>query len=791
MLRNYLKITFRNLVRFKAYATINLTGLTLGIACFLLIYLYVQDERSYDRFHEKANRIYRLVVDWEKPEQTFANALTSAPMGLQLQADFPAVEAIVRFLPQQPDILIRFGDRRYFEGGGFYVDSTIFEVFSFPLIRGDSETALAEPNTVVLTETMARKYFGEADPVGQLLRVDNTSEYKVTGIVADVPQNAHFRFDFLISFATLRGGWLENWFANPFYTYVLLQDGVAASSLEAQLPDLVTTHVGNRLERANLSWQLRLQPMLDIHLHPLVNEIGDGKGIQHLYILSAVALFILLLACVNFINLATASTSTRAKEVGMRKVVGAHRGQLFAQFLGESTLLIIGAMGLAISLVYGLLPAFSDLVGREIVLNWTGNLVLGLITLVALVSLLAGGYPAVYLSGLRPLRILKGVFGRHKPGRARARGALVVFQFAISVILIIATITVYKQLNYMKSKKLGLTPEQVAVIPVQDSQLEQASALKRQMGLMPGVQQVAYASRKPGTGAFGTSVQRESAQSDALLSMKYLFVDYDFIEVLDIELAAGRFFSPDFATDAEAAFVLNEKAVQDLGWQTAEQSLGQRIIWRGISGEIVGVVRNFHFQPLSLFMQPLVLRLAPDGSNYMIVKVNSTTIGRTLEEMEHAWNELAPDWPFRYSFLDDDFQNLYQNEEQFGKIFSVFTFLALFIACLGLFGLATFAVERRTKEMGIRKVLGASIGNIIMLLSKDFAWLVCLANLIAWPIAYLALDAWLQNYAFRTEVAWWVFGVAAGAALLIACFAISTQAFRGSRTNPVEAFRYE
>ncbi len=792
MFENYLKTAFRNLVRYRTYAAINLAGLTLGIACFLVIYLYVQDQRSYDRFHENVDRLYRVVVDWEQPTGTFQNALTSAPMGPQIQADFPDVEAMARFLPYGSEVLMQHGTQRFFEGGGYFAGAAVFEMFTFNLYEGDPETALEAPNTVVLTTSLARKYFGDGEALGQTIRLNNSDDYTVTGVMDDLPRQAHMHFDFLLSFSTLQYGWLAQWGSNPFYTYVLLAPGHDVAQMEAAFPQMITTHAGPVLERMGMSWRMWLQPLTEIHVRPLGNEPGTPTSIEQLYLLGVVALFILLLACINFVNLATARATTRAKEVGMRKVLGANRRQLAAQFFGESTLLTVIAVVLGVGLVAVVLPAGSALLGSPLALQWDATLVFGLLGVTVLVSVLAGAYPALMLSGLAPLRVLKGWLGRGGPTKTRSRRGLVIVQFSISVLLIIATATVYQQLHFMQTKHLGLQPDQVVAMPVYAALQTQGTALAEQMTRLGGVEQVAFASRKPGTGTYGVGIQRADQGEEApLYSFKYMAVDYNYFDVLQIDVRAGHTFDAAIETDTEGAVVLNEQAARELGWATPEEALGQRIVARETSREIIGVVENFHFQPLHTRMQPLVLVPDTDGSNFLLAKVQATDLRTTLADMEATWNQLAPAWPFSFSFLDRDYATLYENEERFGQLFATFALLALFIACLGLFGLATFAVERRTKEMGIRKVLGASSSGIVVLLSKDFARLVLLANVIAWPVAYIALDRWLDTYAFRTDLAWWVFGVAGLIVLAIAWATISTQALRASRTNPIESLRYE
>ena len=796
MLTNYLKIALRNLRKHKGYSFINLLGLTVGMACCLLIYLVVQHELSYDRYHDKADQIHRLIVDWTSPTWDFKNALTSAPMGPRLIEDFPEVLDVVRFMPSMEEkVLVHYEDRRFYSTRFMYADASVFNIFSFGLYRGNPETALAEPNTIVVTETMAAKYFGKDDPMGKVLRVDNQEDFLVTGVVKDVPANSHFRFDFLASFKNLEpslGTRLQSWSYNPFFTFVLLPDGYPTAQLEAQLPEMLVTHAGEDYR----DWgRLAFQPLTDIHLNPLGNEIEPGSSTTYVYLLSVVALLILAIACFNFINLATARSSTRAKEISMRKVVGAQRRQLIIQFIGESVLLSLAGMIGAVVVVFLVLPTFGDLVGKELnlVLNWP--LMVVLVGLVLLIGVLAGVYPAFILSRFNPVGVLKGILGQDASARfpRRLRGALVVFQFSISVILIVATLIVHAQLDFMHTKDLGLQPEQVVAIPVQAEAIQRrADVLRASMLRVPGVNKVAFSDRKPSAGAFHVGLRREGASDEERISPKYAFIDYDYLATLDINLMAGRNFSKDFPADEDESTLLNEEAVRALGWASPEEALGAfLVIGRETRVRIVGVVNDFHILPLRHQVQPMVMFLRPGGSTFMFLKISTHDVERTLAGITQVWSEMAPEWPLSYSFLDEDFQNLYASEERFGKIFGSFTLLALFIAALGLFGLATFSAERRTKEMGIRKAMGASAWQIVLLLSKDIAKLVVLANLIAWPVAYYAAEAWLQHYPYRIAIAVWIFVVASLAAFLIAWFSISYQALQASRANPVEALRYE
>ncbi|GAB5518615.1 MAG: ABC transporter permease [Rhodothermales bacterium] len=791
MLQNYLKTAYRNLMRYKGYTAINLLGLTLGIACFLMIYLYVQDERSYDQFHTNGDRIHRLIVDWERADRDrIHNSLTSAPMGPQFAEDASAVEAYVRFLPTDDDMLVQHQSTRTYESDLMFADAAVFDVFTFPLRYGDPQTALAEPHTLVLTESMAERYFGSRNPVGETLRINNTTDYTVTGVMRDVPTNAHFRFDALLSFASLDSPWMESWTSNPYYTYVLLRDGTPPEALDPILAQMVETYASEALARMGVTWTLWLQPLPEIYLNPISNDLSTGSGARYLYILSGVALLILALACINFINLSTARATTRAKEISMRKVIGAHRRQLVAQFLGESLLLTTVALILAAGVVWLAFPLFEGLVGRTVPMQWDLQLVLGCVVVVIIVGVLGGLYPAMVLSGMQPLGLMRSATPSKR--RVPLRSVLVVTQFAIAVLLMVSTATVYQQLRYMQTKNLGLEPEQVVAIPTNSAIMDRAETLRDQLTALPAVTATSYTNRKPGTGTFGTVLHRADAPEDAVgLTTKVIRVDEHYAETLGLTVVAGRFFDDGFSTDAEASVLLNAQAVADFGWAAPEEAIGQVVIRNDHRYTVIGVVEDYHFQPLFVRMQPLMLQLAPEYATFLLAKIGTHDVPGTLEQMSAIWSEVAPEWPFVHSFLDADFQSLYAREERLSRIFGTFTLLAMLIACLGLFGLATFAVERRLKEVGVRKVLGATSGSIVALFSKDFAVLVGIAMVVAWPVAYYALDAWLQNYAFRIALSAWVFGLSGLIALLIACLTITVQALRASYANPVQALRYE
>ncbi len=800
MFKNYVKIALRNISKHKGYSFINIVGLATGMACCFIIMLFVREELSYDNFHQKAQRLYRFNINFVSPNGEFSNALSGAPVAPALLKEIPEVERAVRFHQPFTDIMVGFEDRRFYENRFFYADADIFKTFSFPFLTGDPQTALNDPFSVVLTESTAKKYFGDEDPVGKTLRIENRDDFKITGVMHDVPPNAHLHFDFLGSFSSLEpqfGQQLQSWMFNPFVTYVLLRENTDKSQVEAKLPDFIDAYTTQMLEPHGIKLRPWLQPVTDIHLYPQGNEIQAGSNMTYVYIFSSIAVMVLLIACFNFMNLSTARSTMRAKEVGLRKVIGAERRQLVRQFLGESLVLAGFALILALFLVEMFLPRFNSVFERSLQFNYFENVFL--LVSVALTALLAGvisgSYPAFFLSAFKPVETIKGKLEVSQVKRTplRFRQVLVILQFAVSIVLIVGTAVVYLQLQYMKNKDLGFNDQQVLVVPLRDQGLiEKQEAVKNQLLTIPGISDVTFANRPPGAGATGTSVGKEGAAPEERVSMKFLYVEHDFIPALEIELLAGRNFSRQFPSDLEEAFVLNEKAIQDLGWTSPQEALGQRIVWAGQkSGIVIGVVKNFHFQPMQVFMQPLVLHLDPSNIATMMARIETQDVQSAVAELRRKWNELTPDWPFVYSFLDQDFDNLYKNQEQFGKMFGDFTLIAIVIACLGLLGLSAFSAERRTKEIGVRKTLGASSPGLVLLLAREYVVLVVFAMLLAWPIAWYLMDLWLQSFSFRIEIEAWLLLASGAAALLIAVLTMGYQAIKASLANPVEILKYE
>ena len=787
MLKNYFKIAFRNFKKRRGYAFINVAGLAVGMACCLLIALFVRHERSYDRYHEQADRIFRLVEE---------RARVGAPFAPALLNEFPEVEQAVRLHHMfWTTPLLQAGERGFYEDRIFFADSSLFDVFSFRLLRGDPKTALAAPFSMILTEAMAAKYFGDADPMGQVIAYDNTHTYTVTGIVENTPPPSHFRFDFLASFSTLYV--LEEFWGMPLTwtnptatTYLLLSDPDAAEALEARLPDFIVKHRGEAFRNGRT---FHLQPLTDIHLTSRLRfEVEPNSDVAYLYIFSAIGLAVLLIACCNFINLATARSAERAREVGLRKVVGAHQRQLVGQFLSESMLLSVVAGLLALGLVALGLPAFNALSGKVLTMNAVagGGMLAGLVGVVLFVGIVAGSYPAFVLARFRPVAVLKGALTTTSGG-ARLRKGLVLFQFALSMMLIVGAATVYDQLDFMRSSTLRFDDEQILVVPLLDRSLRpQVEALKRELLRHPDVVTVSVSHRVPGQLFNGFSYVPEGGDPKNPVGVRDVGVDHEFTKTFGLDLAAGRDWSREIVTDEDEAFLINETAARVFGWADPGEAVGKRLTRNEREGVVIGVVKDFHFQSLHHTIEPLLMHLRPFAMN-VSVRVRTDDLPATVAALERTWQQFSPTFPFDYYFLDEAFDSRYRAEERAGQLFGYFALLAVFIACLGLFGLAAFSAAQRTKEIGVRKVLGATVGGIVVLLSKDFVKLVGWAFVVATPVAYLAMSRWLDNFPYHVEISWRIFLVAGLSALVVAVLTVSYQSIRAALADPVTALRYE
>ncbi len=814
MLRNYLKTAFRNLWRSKGFSAINIVGLAIGVSTCLLILIYVMDELSYDRYNVHADRIYRLDGEIKFGGNHFILATAPAPAGPAVLRDYPEVEKEVRFR-NNGGKLVKKGNQNIKEDAMILADSTLFDVFTLPMIAGDPHTALVAAHSVVITEKMAKKYFDATEAqmpgiVGRTLTIDDSIPYKVTGVLRDLPAQSHFHFDFFLSLSESEEAKRseDGWLSNNFNTYLLLREGADPKRLEAKFGGMVAKYVAPLLRAAvNISLEdffkagntvgFSLTPLTAIHLHSnKTAELGGNGNVQDVYIFSAIAAFILLIACVNFMNLSTARSSNRAKEVGIRKVLGSLRGNLITQFMLESVLISFIAMFLALGLAWLLLPVFNQLSGKHMELGLFSRtwLLPSVLALVLIVGLLAGSYPAVFLSAFQPIAVLKGsVAAGFKTGWLR--NSLVVFQFCISIFLIVGTTVIYRQLNYIHNRGLGFNREEVLIVNNTYVLGSQTRAFEQTLLHLPGVE---------GTTMTGYLPTSDNRNDDAIflspdldikksISMQTWPIDDQYIPVLGMKMAAGRNFSRDLKTDSQAVIV-NESAVRLMQGRKPLESMLYEIddikTKKVKTFHIVGVVKDFNFNSLREVVTPVVLFLGRDQGR-IALRVHTGNLQHLAGQIEAEWRKIAPSQPFSFVFMDEEFNGIYQSEQRMGGISLSFSLLAIFIACLGLFGLTAYAAEQRTREIGIRKVLGATVGGVVALLSRDFLRLVLVSAIIAFPLAWLAMHRWLQDFAYRITIGWEIFLMAGGIALAIALVTVSFQAVRAALANPVKSLRSE
>ena len=802
MFINYLTVALRNLLRYKGYSAINVLGLAIGIACCVLIMLYVQDELSYDQHHEKNDRIYRLAESAVVAGRSIEAAVTPPPWAPVLAKDYPEIEQITRIKPPNSRWLIRYQQNRFYEKNFVFADSSVFDIFTIPLVQGNARSALAEPHTVVLSESMADKYFGDDNPIGKVITGDDLYKFTITGVMRDLPKNSHFHFDFLASYASLAPNNLygepttmqNQGFSHDLYTYLLLKEGYAPEDLERKLPGFLEKHLGDQLDGTGIEARPFLQPLPDIHLHSnLEGEIEPNSDVRYVYIFSSLAVFILLIACVNFMNLSTARSARRAQEVGIRKVLGAHRNQLIKQFTGESILFSLIALVMALGLVHVLLPQFNLLSGKALEMDYQSTWLVPVLVAIALVTgIVAGGYPAFILSSFRPVAVLTGAL---KAGATHSflRKILITFQFIISIVMIVGTIVVLDQLEYMQNKNLGFEKEHVVVVRMPDDEvLKGYRAYKNAVLQYPEIVNVSTSTSVPGGQPSLNLVTPEGVQEDESPVYQVIWADFDFVETLDIKIASGRKFSTAFATDSSACLI-NETAVRSLGWETP---IGKTIRFTGApdtnpSHTVIGVMADFHNQSLRQRVEPLmVLFNAP--SVFMVIRIQEQNLSRGMEVLHDQWRQTYPNHPaMDYSFLDEDLEQLYQAERRLGSVFIIGAALSILIACLGLFGLSSYMAEQRTREIGIRKVLGATIPNVILLLSRDFTKLILLAFVIGAPVSYYAMGTWLEDFPYRIDLSAWVIMFSGLTALVIAWLTVGYQALKAATANPVNAVHGE
>ncbi|NGP77685.1 FtsX-like permease family protein [Balneolaceae bacterium YR4-1] len=816
MIKNYLKIAFRNLRNQKGYAFINISGLAVGLACCILIMIYVTHELSYDKHHEYSDRIYRVVSKIDFSGNYLELATAPAPMGPTLKQDFPEVEAVTRFRPIGSRIVKR-GDMNIKEDGLVLADPSVFRVFTIPMQYGDPETALEKPNTVVITDKIAQKYFGKLDAVGERIIILDEFEFEVTGVIEEMPSTSHFHFNFMLSMSTTEEAENNSWFSNNFRTYVLLKPGVDAERFEENFETIKKQYVEPQLksfmgisldefEAAGNSAEYALQPLTSIHLYSdLTGEFEPNGSITYVYIFSGLAVFVLLLACINFMNLATARSSVRAREVGIRKTLGSARSQLTVQFLSETVLLSILAMFVALFLVELSLPYFSNLSGTDIRSGYLNEptIMAGLFAVVLITGLFAGSYPAVMLSSLKPSRVLKGVFSEQWRHIFMRKG-LVVFQFSISIVIIVGLLVINKQLNFIQSKELGFSKDQIII--VEDAYTLGSSyavdALKEEMLKDPIFKSATISSFFPVQGYSKNDLvhwpKGEEPTQNNTVSMQTWTVDEDYIPTLGMELVAGRNFDEERGTE-EQTVILNESAVKRFKF---EDPVGESIVSYGFDHNgnidnsqvreyrIIGVVKDFHYESLRRNIEPLGLFYGKSSGNVAFA-IGASNSREAIEKLEAWWNEKAPDRPFNYSFMDQQFEQMYRSEQRVQNLMTAFSLIALFIACLGLFGLSAHSVNRRTKEIGIRKVMGATVPNVLALISGEFLKLVVISFLISIPISYFAATRWLNDFTYRTNIGVDIFLLTGLGAILIALLTVSGQSVKAALMNPADSLRSE
>lgn len=810
MFKNYLKVAWRNLVRKKVFSVINIFGLALGLAIFALISLYVLDELSYDRYNELANRIYRVDTHIKVNGSEFDDKDTPAPMAGALVTNYPRIEQVVR-ISGGNDMLVKKGDETLVEKNAFFADANLFSVFTLPMLAGNPKTALSDPNSMVISASMAKKYFNTLDVIGKTLKVDNTDLYNIKGVIKDVPAQSHLHFNFIKSMASLRSSKSDFWLSNSFMTYVLVRKGTTQAQLNGYLKQTAEKYAEPQLmnvahssfsdlEKKGGYFKYSSIPLTKIHLYSrLSSEIEPSGNIQYVYISAIIGLLILLIACINFMNLSTAQSAGRAKEVGVRKIIGSGRRNLIRQFLTESLLTALLAFIFSVALIILLLPLLNQLTGKEISLanslsTWLFPALLG----VALIcGLLAGAYPAFVLSAFDPIEILKGKFVLNIK-RYKLRNALVIFQFTTAIILITGTLVIYQQLNYIRNKNLGYDRDHVLVLNNAYALGEHVQTFKHEILQLPGVVTGSLTENLPTSTANDWNKNAYSKDATMSASQTQTIVDWavdaGYIPALKMKIVKGRNFSADMPTDS-SAIIINETAARSLGFKDPLNAKLYDFNSRTQQADefhVIGVVKDFNAGSLRYTTEPLVMRYSKYGGRF-IFRIKSANIPELIAQIEnryHSFDQMSSQ-PFLYSFLDEDFNNLYKGEQRTGSVFITFAALAIFIACLGLFALAAYSAEQRTKEIGIRKVLGASVSGIISLLSKDFIRLVIVSIIIATPVAWWAMNKWLQNFAYRINISWWVFLTAAGLALLIALVTISFQAIKAAVANPVKSLKSE
>jgi len=789
MFRNYTVIALRNLLRQKGFSAINIIGLSVGMACSILILLWVRDEVSYNRFNEKADRLYRLVQTQHYVSGPLTTPCMPGPVTKDLLKDIP--EITNGFMYYVVPAVVNYGDK-FFKEDVRLADPALWDMFSFTFLKGDLKHVFDDINSAVITDKFARKYFGEEDPIGKVLRINNEHSFKVTGVIRETLTNSTFRFDLCIPFEYIKnfGFTVDRYGWNTYHSYVELAPGADYRKVNEKIKNFLMVKEVDPNEKVDdpstSEIDLFLFPLNDIYLHSVT---GRGGNITYVYIFSVIAVFILIIACINFMNLSTARAARRSREIGLRKVSGASRKQIITQFIGESMLITLLAFMVAMSLVYLFLPGFNALAGKTLALDWSNaGLTAGLVGIIIFVGVLSGSYPAFYLSSMQPVAVLKNWPFKGR-GSYNFRRILVVFQFTLSISMIICTIVVYRQLAYIDRKDLGMDRENVIFAEMRGKTSESFRELKNIFLQNPSITNVTRASGLPfeiGSNSGGFDWEGRETKDEVLIG--FGFTDVDYIKTIGMKMIAGRYFEEGYATDTSSAIVLNEEAARVMG---LEDPVGKWVTWNDHRFTVIGIIKDFHFLPMTEEISPLALVDAPNWCNTIFVKVNGENMDQAIDYMQTAWEKTNPGFPFEYQSLDASYDELYIEEDRLGKIFRYFSILTILISCLGLFGLAAFMAEQRTKEIGIRKVMGAGISQILTTLSGSFLKWVIIANIIAWPVTYYIMSRWLESYAYHARLAPWIFLLAAVISLFIALVTVSFQTIRAASRNPVNALKYE
>lgn len=779
MFKNYLKIAFRNIRKHKAYSFINITGLAFGMACCIFILFWVRDELSFNSFFENSDLIYRVNKKYQLGNETSYNPSTPFPLARTAKEKYPQISQATKYF--RTTALFKYEDKVFKERKVCATDSCFFRVFSLQFIKGLPEQALREPNTIVITENSAEKYFGDDEPIGKTVTLNNRQEFVVTGLIRNFPANSDFQFDMFVPIkAVVRSEFYDDWGGHFAHTFVLLQKGSDPIQVEENLSQLIQ----EKLPEEKL-W-MKLQPLNKLHLFTLE---GKRAGMNYIYFFSIIAVFILTIACINFINLSTARSEKRAKEVGLRKVVGADRSQIIRQFFGESILFTLLALLLAILLIEIFQHAFNDISGKNLdITSLNASLILSLVAIALFTGIISGSYPALFLSSFQPVKVLKGSVSKRFQNRL-FRKILVIIQFSLSIMLLIGTGIIYQQLQFMQTKDLGFEKENILYLNLNRDLRTNFEAFKNELVQRQDIVGIARTSELPTEiWSIIRGIKWEGKQTDETAAFGYASIDYDFIEMMNMTMALGRSFSIKFPSDS-VNYIFNETAIKTMGMSDPVGKVFS--LNEDDTGTIVGVVKDFHFLPLTYAMEPLVLMINPNYYHQVLIKIGQGDVKVTIAQIEKVWKKISPAYPFEYNFLDETFSATYGEAIRAGKIFQYFVIIAILISCLGLLGLASFTAEQKTKEIGVRKVLGASVPGIVMLLTNEFVKWVAISNLFAWPIAYFAMKMWLQNFAYRINIGFSIFLLSAGVALIVAIVTVSYQSLKAALANPIESLRYE